>query len=378
MAGLKPTHGEPSRALADSVKMKAPLLIRVDADADIGTGHLMRCLALAQAWQAAGGRVRLLMATEVPVLQARLQAEGMEVMRLAAPPGSLQDAGETAKIAGVHGSDWVVVDGYQFGADYQRLIKDSGFRLLCIDDYGHATHYCADLVLNQNIYAHKGFYSSREPGTCLLLGTRYALLRREFSAWRGWHREAPEIAGKILITLGGGDSDNVTLRVIKALRRPGLENLEAVVVIGGANPHRQELRRELRDFPHPVRLMSNVSDMPGLMAWADMAVTGAGSTCWELAFMGLPALTIVLADNQRPVAENLEARGVVVNLGWQRDLTEARLAQAMAELIISKEARVRQCGQGRKLVDGKGAVRVVKKLVSKKIKLPTKTMGGLS
>ena len=269
-----------------------PLVIRADADSRLGTGHVMRCLALAQAWQDAGGRALFLMAPAPPALKTRLLSEGMEVLALEHGSGSPEDARETAQLARSRGADWVVVDGYHFGADYQRLIKDSGLRLLCIDDYGHAAHYSADLVLNQNINATEELYPSREANTRLLLGTRYVLLRREFWPWRGWRREIPAVARKVLVTLGGGDPDNVTLKVIQALAQVEIEGLEAVVVVGAANPHLQELQAVVKDLPFPIRLESNVTNMPELMAWADVAITAGGSTCWESAFMGLPALRL--------------------------------------------------------------------------------------
>jgi UDP-2,4-diacetamido-2,4,6-trideoxy-beta-L-altropyranose hydrolase len=370
MAGPQPGPGSESFGLNPSFPKPAPLIIRADAHASIGTGHVMRCLALGQAWQEVGGRVRFVMAQEVPALTARLQAEGMEVVSLSASPGSPADAGETLRIMELPGGSWLVLDGYHFGADYQRLIKASGGHLLCLDDYGHAGHYCADLVLNQNIHAHEGLYRSREPETRLLLGTRYALLRQEFFKWRGWPRQIPETAKKILVTLGGGDQNHVTLRVIQALSRLDLERLEVAVVAGGANPHLPELQAALGPCPPSVRLMSNVADMSKLMAWADAAITGGGSTCWELAFMGLPALTIILAAQERPVAEGLAAKGAAVNLGWQGDLTEARLAQALAELIASSRIRARQAHRGRALVDGHGGARVREKLLAVTAGLP--------
>ena len=110
-----------------------------------------------------------------------------------------------------------MVDGYQFNADYQRALKAAGFRVLFLDDYGHATHYSADLVLNQNAYANEKMYAARESYTRLLLGTDYCLLRREFSSWRGWKREIAPIGTKILVTMGGSDPENFTTDVVEAL-----------------------------------------------------------------------------------------------------------------------------------------------------------------
>jgi len=145
------------------------LVIRADGSTLIGSGHIMRCLALAQAWQDAGGGVLFLMGTGVPILEERLKSEGMDTAHLRAHAGSTDDAVETANLAQEVGATWVVLDGYHFDAVYQRTIKDSGVRLLFIDDNGHADHYYADIVVNQNIHAHAGLYTNREPYTQLLL-----------------------------------------------------------------------------------------------------------------------------------------------------------------------------------------------------------------
>jgi len=339
-----------------------PLLVRVDASAQIGTGHLMRCLALAQAWQDAGGRAVFLMATEASALESRLRSEGMEVVHLPVQPGSTDDAIRTADLARQVGADWVVVDGYHFGADYQQAIKGSGLRLLFIDDNGHAGHYSADLVLNQNIHADEDLYPNREPYTRLLLGTRYVLLRREFLKWRGWKREIPEVARKVLVTMGGSDPDNVTLKVIQALHQVDMDGLEAIVVVGGSNPNYEELQSAVRDACFPIRLESNVTNMPELMAWADVAVSAGGSTSWELAFMGVPTFVTILASNQNPIAESLDAMGYAVNLGWYEDVSPKKLAQVVMQLLKAPRTRAEMSQCGRQLVDGMGSDRVIQAL----------------
>src|SRR5215216_4793334 len=161
-----------------------PLLIRADASAQIGTGHIMRCLALAQAWQAQGGAVTFATMKTLPdALQTRLQNEHIVLHLLDTKPGSADDAAQTAALAASLGAA-VVVDGYHFGGDYQYTLKSAGLKLLFIDDNVHADHYYADFVLNQNIYANEAMYANREPRTILLLGPRYVLLRLEFWRWR--------------------------------------------------------------------------------------------------------------------------------------------------------------------------------------------------
>lgn len=333
-----------------------PLLIRADATAEIGTGHVMRCLALAQAWQDTGASAAFLCARLPEALEPRLKAEALELRRLDLEPGSKEDAFATASIALETGAGWVVTDGYEFGAEYQKALKDSGLRVLFIDDYGHADSYCADLVLNQNIYAEEAIYARREPTTQLLLGPRYALLRREFLRWRDWERTTPDVARKVLVTMGGSDPANVTGRVLSALSTLRVEGLEVEVVVGAANPNMSALQDLVSRFPVPVRLETGVTDMPELMAWADLAVSAAGSTSWELLFMGLPALVVPLADNQEPVARALVAQRAVMS--FPRSGLDP-LGPAAEKLCRDPARRGVMSSRGKGLVDGRGANRIL-------------------
>src|ERR1700733_11042670 len=157
----------------------------------MGTGHAMRCLALAQAWQDAGGCCIFAMADVTPAVRRKVEEASCEVVAAQAEAGSTDDATQFIRLAQERNATRVVVDGYQFGADYQRALKSAGLRILFIDDYGHAGHYSADLVLNQNVSADERLYANRESYTRLLPGPRYALLRREFNAWRDHKREIP-------------------------------------------------------------------------------------------------------------------------------------------------------------------------------------------
>ncbi len=337
--------------------MHETLLVRADASPRMGTGHVMRCLALAQAWQPRE-QVHFLSAEITSALEARLTAEGFVSRSLAATPGSVDDAEVTIACAREHGAAWVVVDGYQFGADYQRLLMAAGFRILFLDDYGHAGEYEADLVLNQNLGADAALYVRRKPHTRLLLGPRYALLRREFQAWRDWTREIPPVARKVLVTLGGGDPDNVTGKVVQALQ--GLD-VECKVVVGGSNPNLEELKSAIGNRRSAMELVVNAANMSELMAWADMAIAAGGSTAWELAFMGLPSLVLVLAENQLKVAEALAASNVARRAGTGA-AAPGDLSADLHELLNDRLGRARMSRLGRTMVDGKGGERVVGEL----------------
>jgi UDP-2,4-diacetamido-2,4,6-trideoxy-beta-L-altropyranose hydrolase len=198
------------------------LIFRADAGDEIGTGHVMRFLALAQAWRAAGGHAIFVMAAGTSGIDQRLMSEGMEVVRIAASPGDSDDAARTADIAARFGAGWLVIDGYHFGPDYVTAATPAGARVALIDDLGRSSCGDVDIVVNQNLHATEDLYPIREPATRLLLGSRHVLLRREFLQWMAWRREIPEAGRKVLLSFGGADSGNVTLTVLDALEREAI------------------------------------------------------------------------------------------------------------------------------------------------------------
>ena len=334
------------------------LLIRADAGEDIGTGHVMRCLALAQEWCGHAGAVRFASAVITPALRSRLAREGFEVTDLAAAPGGVADADLTVAAADDHDALWIVADGYRFGDRYQRRLRDSGHRLLVMDDWGHADHYAADLVVNQNLAADPDLYRSRDSDTRLLLGTDYVLVRKEFQARFDRHRQVPEVAEKILVMFGGADVGGATARVVAALAEAELGGTELTVVIGGSAANLDDLRHEVAVFPGTAHLELDVADMAPILAGADLAISAAGSTCWEMALMGLPALLLVTADNQRGLATALHRCGAAHSLGEAATLDVEALRHQVAAISRSPERRRAMAAAGRRLVDGRGASRV--------------------
>lgn len=332
------------------------LLIRADAGPQIGTGHVMRCLALAQAWQDAGGHAVFATAQEIPAIERRLRSEGFGVERIAAESGSARDAELTAELAAP--ADWIVLDGYCFREEYQRAVKNSGQKVLLIDDYGQVGRYCADLVVDQNCNTRQEFYRDREPQTELLLGAEYGLLRREFHAWREWNREFPAAARKVLVTLGGADPGNVTPRIIAALRRLAIAGLESTVLLGAANPYRTEIEQAVRGS-ESIRLAYNVANVPWEMASADIAIIAAGGTLWELLFMGCAVLSYSRNQIHAGVLADLAERGAVNYVGDVDDIDEERLAEQITHVASHRACRERMSKNSRAVVDGMGAQRVL-------------------
>jgi UDP-2,4-diacetamido-2,4,6-trideoxy-beta-L-altropyranose hydrolase len=338
--------------------MMEGLIILANASTQIGTGHFMRCLALAQAWKDANGDVTFITACRGEGLLQRLREEEFEIHLLSHPYPDPGDWNHTKDILASHPNAWVVLDGYHFDEAYQQRVKNEGHRLLVIDDMAQLKHYYADIVLNQNLHAQRLHYSC-ESYTRLLLGTRYVLLRREFLTWRGWKREIPEIAQQVLVTLGGSDSENHTLRVIQIIQKVAVPDLEAIVVVGASNPHADALEAAVKETRIPLHLMHDTKNMPELMAQADIAISGGGATVWELLFFGMPTLILILADNQRFIAEQIEKHGVGENLGWVGDISTKSLAKVITQLSKDYELRTQMSENARKIVDGQGAQRAV-------------------
>jgi UDP-2,4-diacetamido-2,4,6-trideoxy-beta-L-altropyranose hydrolase len=334
------------------------MVLRADGGAAIGSGHVMRCLALAHAWHDAGGAVALVSAGLSGELRYRLTQEYMTLIDLDQVPGSVLDAEATAQHALRAGAQWLVADGYGFGAEYQRVIKQAGLKLLVLDDYGHAEHYYADIVLNQNLDADRSLYNACEPATRLLLGTTYALLRREFVRQANRPRSIPQIARNVLVNFGGSDPHDLAARTIRAIRTIEEPVLETTVVAGD-DQLQERLAPLAGDGPQRIEVLGHVSEMPELMASADLAIAAAGGSSWERALLRLPSLVVIAAENQRSIARALNRVGAAAELGWWSDLRDDGLADSIRETALNEPLRRRQSEAAGRLVDGLGAGRVV-------------------
>lgn len=342
------------------------LLIRADATTEMGTGHIMRCLALAQAWQMGGNRAFLLSHCESEDLRQRVEATGVGFIPLDNAHPDPADLRTTLTLLRDLQAGWLVIDGYHFDPTYQQMVRSAGKRILVIDDTAHLPEYHADILLNQNINAGQLSYMC-DTETKLLLGPQYALLRPEFFAWRDQQREISQVTRKVLVTMGGSDPDNATLKVIQAVQQMDVPGLETRIVVGSANPHLEILNHAVRDSASNFQLLTDVSDMPEKMAWAEVAVSAGGSTCWELAFMGVPAVVLVLGENQRANAEALDKGGVALNMGWHGQIVPSQISQAIMQLLASGEVRSAMTHRGQELVDGYGIERVLMWLRGAKI-----------
>jgi len=358
---------------------------RADASREMGTGHVMRCLTLADDLRRRGWDT-VFLGKEFPGnLNRRVRESGHSVIALPAPEVSVPGtagAHAPAHAAWLHGPwsadaeacveglgrvgpvDWLVVDHYSLDAQWERSMRMAASRILSLDDLADRDHDC-DVLLDQNLRLdHGSAYAGRVPAACVkLLGPRYALLRPEFRAERArLQPRAPDVA-KVLVFLGGADPDNFTGKVLEALDSPGLGELEWHVVVGKTNPSADALAGKWAGRPKVI-FHRDVREMGRLIATADLAVAGGGISTWERPGLALPTLALSIAFNQEGLLEAADRAGLVAYAGRASELAAADLASRISALVRDPARRAGMAALGMDAVDGLGVERVAERMVS--------------
>lgn len=321
------------------------VIFRADASLEIGSGHVMRCVTLAEALRAVGVECQFICRAhpghlidnierkgfKVHVLPSAKTNEGMQFAVAEAIPahahwlgvGWEQDARECAGVLSRVQPDWLVVDHYGLNSRWERQLAPWYRKLLVIDDLADRAHLC-DLLLDQNLVHSVDDYAELVPDHCeVLSGARYALLRPEFAELRDYslqRREPPKLK-QILISMGGVDQPNATGQVLKALRDCSLPlDCQITVVMGATAPWLKEVKVAAASMPWPTEVVVNISDMAQRMAASDLAIGAAGSTSWERCCLGLPTLMVILAKNQIDAAIALQVAGAALLVGEVTDI----------------------------------------------------------
>ena len=353
------------------------VVIRVDASVEMGMGHLMRCLSLANTLADGGTEVFFLLRSHAAALAALIETEGHGVRLLPDPryhreidatdTGHArwlsttwhQDAEQTLEAIGQIGpTDWLIVDHYALDARWERLQRQRVPRILAIDDLADRPHDC-DILLDQNfVVGLETRYQGLLPASCRqLLGPRYALLRREFAQQRRSIASRSGEVQRIVVCYGGADPTNETAKALGAISSLRLKSLDVDIIIGSSHPHAESLSRLCRDLPR-VELHRGVRNMAELLRRADLALGAGGGMCWERCCLGLPTVALDIADNQIGALTGLARIGALVYLGSAASVTEQQIASSVQSLM-NDAARTRLMGEtALALVDGQGCDRV--------------------
>jgi len=352
------------------------VVFRTDASTALGSGHVMRCLTLAEELRSHGAAVAFACRTHQGHMSDLIADRGFVVFRLsvADPDASRRDAAlETSlqddaaqtlaamRSAGVV-PDWLVVDHYALDERWEHVLRSRTRRIMVIDDLADRPHDC-DLLLDQNFQSprHSSYARLLPSDARLLLGTEYALVRREFELHRAsaLARRNGQVR-RVLVSLGGTDPANDTAVALAGLAAQAKEGVALDVVIGAGNPHRQAVRRLCDDIPG-AELHIQTSHMAELMTRVDLAVTAGGSTTWERCVVGLPAIVTIQSDDQAPIAKAVERIGGHRVLGSSKNLTAQDYGRALEALTADELMRMATISAT--LCDGRGAQRVATHLL---------------
>lgn len=356
--------------------MPSSIAFRVDASTAIGTGHVMRCLTLAEALRDHDAQSYFICRDHEGSLSDLIEQRGFEAVRLprVAPPsigsdGSSYahwlaadwraDALQTREVIArqAHTPLWLIVDHYGIDEQWERELRTAATHLMVVDDLANRRHDC-DLLLDQNLVDDQDSrYAGKLPGEAIaLVGPAFALLQPVYRELRGHVRPRSGALRRLLISFGGVDQDNLTSRSLAAFLQLQRSDIAVDVVIGKAMRHAMQVR-QLAAGHDNLTLHESLPTLAHLIARADLAIGAAGVTSWERLCLGLPALVVTLADNQRAPASRLHDAGLIRWLGDSNTVDQSALFAALKQLAGEDlpESWSLRCAEA---VDGLGARRV--------------------
>lgn len=361
--------------------MPGLVIFRADASIHIGTGHVMRCLTLAESLKAQGVTSHFICREHPGHLIDFIRGKGHVTHPLPLSPRvnsqpespalahaewlgatQIEDAELCAKILQPLHPDWLVVDHYALDSRWESALKPHADQLMVIDDLADRAHDC-DLLLDQTFGRDTADYKPRVPTQCdLLCGAQFSLLRPEFAVAR-----AESLRGRtgrhlkhLLISMGGVDKDNVTTKVLNALQSiPPPPDGKVQVVMGSTAPWLAEVKKQALNMRWPTEVIVNTDNMARLMTDCDLAIGAAGATSWERCCLGLPCIMLVLAENQQTIARGLAAAGAVRVLDKGGSIEE-QLPRLLQELMDCPERLAAMSQRAADIVDGSGSLEVIR------------------
>ncbi len=343
------------------------IAIRADASTAIGTGHIFRCLSLAEKLRKEGAEVVFLTRTLAGHINTRIDAQGFRITEVPEPDDP------AAYLPAIGLLDWLVVDHYGISAPWETHARPFTRHLMVLDDLADRSHDC-DLLVDQNFFEDMDTrYRQLVPESAtIFVGPAYALLRPEFRQLRGRLGERSGEIRRMMISLGGADPNNATRTVLDGLALLDLSGIEVDVIVGAANPQPEQIqeRTEALGF----RYCRNIPDMAERMAQTDLFIGAGGTTTWERMALGLPGIVVSIADNHRELSRQLAEHGCQLYLGPSETLSPESVAAAVATLRHCPETLRFMGRRGMSLVDGLGTERVCEFLLAR-TQNPTGTPG---
>lgn len=352
------------------------ITFRVDSSLDIGSGHVMRCLTLARFFRHLGCHCSFICRDHKGHLCNLISSEGFDLLMLPSPLTALgknerrlddtyarwlgvypeEDFEECEYLLESRRPDWLIVDHYGLDVAWESAARKLAKKIMVIDDLSNRQHDC-DILVDQTFGREPHEYVDKVPHTCrILVGSVFSILRPEFAGYRSSIASRNKESGirEILINLGGVDKDNLTCQVLEALSKCDLsDKYKVTVILGASSPWVDEVRSALQDsFEHPS-LLIGVKNMAEVMSRADLAIGATGTTTWERCCVGLPSVTLVVAENQREISRRLHEYGAIIATDLSNLASEVvRLLNDPGELLM----KVSEKALG--VCDGQGVERI--------------------
>lgn len=352
------------------------VVFRVDSSVEMGSGHLFRCLALADEIRKHGADILFVARNLNGNLGCKVIDKGHRLAWLQQPAETALGKGDScghtrwlnvsweidaaqtlAALPPEQTVDWLIVDSYSLDARWEAKVRAAVKRIMVIDDLADRPHD-ADLLLDQNLYRDMAVrYQELIPSDCrALLGPRYALLRPEFSAARRSLRKRDGSVSRILVFFGSSDRTNETLKVLEGIRFLDRPDIAVDVILGMNNAHREAVRSFAAAMGQ-VECHHNVNNMAELIARSDLFIGAAGITTWERCCLGLPSLVITVAQNQVQATKDLAAAGVIHFVGENDQIDHHHIRDALRHFLHHPGQLRNYSDKSLALVDGLGCAR---------------------
>ena len=352
---------------------------RTDASSQIGTGHVMRCLTLADSLREQGTECQFVCREHEGHLMDHISSRGYELHALpkADAKGSSEsdlahaswlgvhwqtDADQSRQALGSEALDWLIVDHYALDHRWESALRSCCKRIMAIDDLADRQHEC-DLLLDQNYGSSTERYAGLVPADCTQChGPEYALLKPVYVELRAQLPARDGQVRHVLIYFGGGaDTANLTHLAVQAFQAPELAHIELDIVVGASYAYQSSLE-ELIAQRGKATIHRQIPDLADLMANADLAIGAGGATTWERCCMGLPSIVISIAENQRPACEALSADKLIDYLGHVDQVTSAFIRDRVLFFVKNADLLRDMSEGGMRLVDGSGTDRILNEI----------------
>lgn len=356
------------------------VLFRVDASNRMGTGHVMRCLTLADALREKGAECSFVHRLHPGNMVETIRRRGFAVHELPAPTSAPdapadadyaawlgvsaeQDARETIDVLRGQAVEWLIVDHYALAAEWEAHLRPHTRCIAVLDDLANRPHDC-DLLVDQNyVSGAADRYEGLIPEHArLLCGPRYALLRPEYAQARSLIGPRRGPLSRVLVYYGGADMNNETARALRVLSQPEFSNLAVDLVVGVNNSHRKVLLEQAEQRPETV-LHDSRDHLVDLMIDADVAIGAGGTTTWERCALGLPSIVTALAENQEAFNEALAADDLILYLGSAAQVTDETLSTALRSLAEDPQALAGRAARAWQVTDSLGSLRVAETIL---------------